>query len=102
MRSSDFREFFPKAYIFPPTTVADPGIATQKTARSSSQSDDEMQSGSAQVRSTPGTASNASERESQDVEYSETDTVIDVGNTGEFNMARLNKQILINNRLCNL
>jgi hypothetical protein len=88
--------------VCPPTAVADPDIAAQETTRSRSQSDCVMQSGSAQVRSTPGTASNTSEKESQDVEYSKTDTVINVGDTGEFNMAHLKKQILINNRLCNL
>jgi len=99
-RSSDFQDFLLASCledVFPPTTIADPSIAAQKTTRSRSQND--YQSGSAQVRSTPGTTSNASERESPDVEYSEADKGIDLGNTGESNIARLKKQILINNRL---
>jgi hypothetical protein len=107
MRSSDSQESFPIALcledtVCPPTTAAHPDISSQKTARSSSQSDDQLQSGSTQVRSTPGTALNASEKESQDVEHIGTDAVIDVGDTGEFNMAHLKKQIVKNNRLCNL
>lgn len=64
---------------FPPASVADPGITAQKTNRKSSQNDNETQSGSAQVRSTPGTTSNASATEPKD---------------GKFNMVRLSKQIL--------
>jgi hypothetical protein len=95
MRSSDFYEVFPITsclgdFVCPPTTIADPGITAQKTTRSRSQSDYEMQSGSTQVRLIPRTALNALERESQDLGYIKTEIVIDIKNTGEFNMVRLN------------